>query len=63
MTHLPAYNPGNFLMKTMNPTNSGLYCNIVKHVYVKYLPNSKYSRVARPLFFFDIFPDPISRKK
>ena len=34
MTHLPAYNPGNFLMKTMNPTNSGLYCNIVKHVYI-----------------------------
>ena len=24
MTHPPAYHPGNFLMKNMNPTNSGL---------------------------------------
>ena len=24
MTRPPAYHPGNFLMKNMNPTNSGL---------------------------------------
>ena len=36
MTRPPTYHPGNFLMKTMNPTNNGLtyvlatYLNILK---------------------------------
>ena len=29
MTRPPAYHPGNFLMKNMNPTNSGLINKIV----------------------------------
>ena len=28
MTRPPAYHPGNFLMKNMNPTNSGLKISI-----------------------------------
>ena len=32
MTRPPAYHPGNFLMKNMNPTNSGL-----KYIYL-YIP-------------------------
>ena len=30
----PAYHPGNFLMKNMNPTNSGLMLNILLKVYL-----------------------------
>ena len=30
MTRPPAYHPGNFLMKNMNPTNSGLIMTSLK---------------------------------
>ena len=32
MTRPPAYHPGNFLMKNMNPTNSGL--TIIAKLYI-----------------------------
>ena len=33
MTRPPAYHPGNFLMKNMNPTNSGLiYITTISYV-------------------------------
>ena len=36
MTRLPAYHPGNFLMKNMNPTNSGLIKPFIQQAWVSF---------------------------
>ena len=36
MTRPPAYHPGNFLMKNMNPTNSGLIIPLLCMIQLSY---------------------------